>query len=181
DPGFFRKICSSRAGCQALPDQFDSLYFSIHLRRWCTQCDSIALKFHDPDQVFIHVVLNRRDLNVVRYFVTVEGISSGVGKKCLEGFRLFLERAAAGRQRLPPAVTNESRYSTVRRISEKSHRGWTVGSFIPLSFCSRSRGRHQLPGADKFLVRLSHPDSPLCDFNFAVLCDLCESLAFFAV
>jgi hypothetical protein len=121
----------SRANRQTLPNQFNGLDFSIDPRRWCNQYDLVTPELYLADQIFAHVVLDRRDFHVMGYLVTVERVSPGIGKKCLKRLSLFLQVPTSGRKRLSAVVANQGADPAIR-IRQKTRGTGTVWSVISL-------------------------------------------------
>jgi hypothetical protein len=117
---------------QALPNQFEDLNFSVHPGRRSNQCDLFTLEFDSANQVLADIVLNRRDIDVMGYCVTVERIPSRVRQKCLKGLGLLLHRSQRP-ERFPAPVADQSRHSAIASIGENTDGVRAVWSFASFS------------------------------------------------
>src|SRR6266436_5532495 len=82
----------SRVCGQTLPNQFESLDFSVNGCRWRNQYDPVTFKLDTANQVRVYPVLYGGDFDVMDYFVTVERVSSGISNKCLESLGLLFRK-----------------------------------------------------------------------------------------
>src|SRR5271166_4857248 len=114
------------------PGQFDGLNFSVHHRRWGDQYDLIALESDAADQVLIHIVLNRRDFDVMGYLVAAERVLPGIRNKCLKRLRLFFG-TIGDRERPSSAIADQGGHSAIFGIGKKTPRVEAIGSFVSLS------------------------------------------------
>src|SRR5258708_2892886 len=78
------QISSSGFCLQSLPNQLDSLDFSIHRSRWCCQYDSVLLEFNVANQFLIYIILDQRNFNGMGYLVAADRVPAGVGKERLK-------------------------------------------------------------------------------------------------